>query len=67
MISGATGAALPPLSSGGANPEGVFRPVADGYLFNLQTTQDMAGPYVLTFTVGTEPRLYGLPFLVRAR
>ena len=67
MISGATGAALPPLSSGGANPGGVFRLLADGYLFNLQTPPDTAGTYVLTITVGTEPRLYGLPFLVQVR
>ena len=67
VVSGATSAARPPQDAGNANPGGVFRIVSDGYMFNLQTARDMAGPYVLTFTVGTDPRLFRIPFTVRAR
>jgi hypothetical protein len=59
------GAARPAQDAGNANPGGLFRYQASGYMFNLQTTGLPAGVYHLNIGVSSDPSSYWVEFRVR--
>lgn len=60
----------PVQDSGNANPDNNFRfeetlGVSGGYIYNLSTKTLQTGSYTLSFTVGTNPTVYTVPFQVQ--
>jgi hypothetical protein len=59
-----------PQDAGKANPNEDFRNAAGGYLYNLKTTDDQGNPltngsYTLSIKVGTDPKLFIVPFQLK--
>ena len=61
-----TGNILPPQSPGDSQPGNLFSfdPTTGTYQFNLKTTGYAPGEYTLKFTIGNDPTLYSVTFLV---
>jgi hypothetical protein len=67
QIQGAT--AFPVTAAGNANPGNLFRfdgtGTSAGYIFNLKTDGLPSGSYQLQFTVGGDPAMHAVPFLIK--
>jgi hypothetical protein len=66
-VLGPGGSPVPLQSPGSSQPGNLFRydPVIQSYQFNVKTTGYLAGQYTLCFSVGDDPTLYTVTFLVR--
>jgi hypothetical protein len=57
-------ALIPPEDSGNANADDLFRPAGKKYIYNLNTTGLEPGIYVLLFSVGDDPTVHSVEFVI---
>ena len=58
-------AAGEPRAPGNSQPQNNFRFTSPSYHFNLKTTGLATGAWMLNFTVGGDPTVYGTPFAIK--